>query len=291
MNSILLGIVAAACWGTADFAARFSGRALGTVTALFGVCLAGTIGLALWLMTEGLSLPPLSELSWWLLGNGLTGIAGLFALYEGLRRGRVTIVVPLAGAFPAWALMALVAFEGVRPSGASWALMAATMTGVWIVARFSKEENAEAPADSKVVPIALAAGLLFGASIYMGQHASHLHGEVQTVLMARALGLALLLMPVLMLMRPKHLTKTNSRISPKWLAVLAIQGLLDTGGFLALMFAGLGEGGAVATVIGSTFGLITIALARLVLGETIRPLQGAGIALTFAGVAGLAGLN
>lgn len=287
MDSILLGIVAASCWGTADFAARFSGRALGSVTALFGVFVAGTLGLSLWLATEGASLPPVSELSWWVLGNALTGVAGMLALYEGLRRGRVTIVVPLVGAFPAWALVALVAFEGVRPSGASWALMAATMTGVWIVARFSQEEGPVAP-DKTVVPIAVVSGLLFGGSIYMGQHAAQLHGEVQSVLMARGLGMALLALPALMLLRT---ARPAIRLSPQWLAVLAVQGILDTGGFLALMFAGLGEGGAVATVVGSTFGLITIALARIVLGETIRPLQAAGIALTFAGVAGLVGLN
>lgn len=282
MDTLLLGILAALCWGSADFAARFSGRALGTASALLGVMAVGTTGLGLWLAVSGTPVP--NEVSWFAVGNGVCGLGGLLLLYEALRRGRVAAVVPLVGAFPAWALVLMVIFQGIRPPPAAWAAMAATMAGVWIVARFSPDEpDGEGPAGGGATPIALAAGAVFGASLVFGQYAAARHGEVAALFLARTIGFLALAATA---------AKGGCALPRlRWAPLLAVQGLLDAGGFLALLFAGLGEGGAVATVVSSTFGLVTIALARLILREAILPLQWLGIALTFAGVAALSALG
>lgn len=280
MDSLLLGIVAALCWGTADFAARFSGRALGAAPALLGVMAAGTLGMGLWLAVSGSPAP--DRLSWFVLGNGVCGLAGLLLLYEALRRGRVAAVVPLVGAFPAWALAMMVVFQGLRPPPEAWLAMGATMAGVWVVARFSPDEPGT-PASAGgggATPIALLAGALFGASLVFGQYAAEEHGEAGALFLARAVGLVMLAGAVV--------ARGGAGLPrPRWLPLLAVQGMLDAGGFLALLFAGQGEGGAEATVVSSTFGLVTIALARLFLREGIVPMQWLGIALTFGGVAAL----
>lgn len=282
MDSLLLGMVASLSWGAADFAARFSGRALGAAPALLGVMVSGTLALALWLAVAGVPLP--TTMTSYAAGNGAFGVMGLLLLYEALRRGRVAAVVPLVGAFPAWALLLMVVFQGLAPSLASWAAMAAIMAGVAVVARSSPDEPGGVAGGRGAVPIALAAGALFGASLVFGQFAVERHGEVGALFLARLLGGLLLLVPVMVRPGPK-------RIKARWWPLLAVQGVLDAGGFLALLFAGQGDGGAEATVVSSTFGLVTIALARLVLREAIVPLQWLGIVLTFGGVATLAALG
>ena len=43
MTAILAGLLSAAAWGTADFAARLTCRALGTQVALLAVSVAGAV--------------------------------------------------------------------------------------------------------------------------------------------------------------------------------------------------------------------------------------------------------
>jgi uncharacterized membrane protein len=273
MNPIILGAIAALCWGSADFAARFTGRALGPARALFAVMLAGALAL-----TTVAGAPPWPP-SPWAVANGLAVVAAMLLFYEALRRGSISRVVPLVGAFPAWTVALMVAFEGARPSPVAWLAMATTMAGVWLVARYAiAGENPAEPAGSLVVPLSLGSSLLFGLAMVLGQHSAAVHGEVAALAAARWVGtLALLPAPL-----------GGGRIPCRWLPVLALQGLADAGAFLALMAAGGGEAGAAATVVSSGFGLVAIALARLFLKERLAPLQWGGVTMVFCGVAALA---
>lgn len=278
MTAILLGLLAALAWGTADFAARFSGRALGAIPALFAVMAAGVVAVGLVLMGQGEPLP--TRLSGWAALYGLAMVTGALCLYEGLRRGRVSVVAPLAGAFPAWSLAFLVAFGDLRPAPAAWAAMAAVMIGVWIVARFAAE-TAEAPEGRGTVLLGLGSGLLFGLALAVGPLAAAEHGESQAVWLGRLIGALVLLLPA---WRQRRGAAPAPR---RWWVLAALQGLLDTMALLAVMKAGAGPDGAAAMVVSSTFGIVTIALARVVLREAVAPLQWAGMALTFGGVAAL----
>ncbi|WP_173980340.1 EamA family transporter [Magnetospirillum sp. UT-4] len=283
MTSVLLGLLAALGWGLADFAARFSGRALGSVAALAGVAVAGSAALTLWLLTAGDGLPLTSWPSPWALAYGGFGLAGMLGLYECLRRGPVTVVVPLVDTFPAWALALMVAFGGVRPGPAEWAAMAAVMAGVWLVARHAPEDRTSVRPSRSTIVLALASGAAFGAALNCGTLAAPVHGEVETVWIARSLA-ALVLVPVVV-------RRGEWRVPPRWAALVAVQGLLDTLGLLALLWAGAGEAAADATVVASTFGIITFLLARFILKEAVTPPQWLGVALSFGGVAVLAGLG
>jgi uncharacterized membrane protein len=126
MNAAVGGIVAAVTWGSADFIARFTGGAVGYAKALFGMLAASAVVLTALVLFMAL---PIAELSaaWWLLllaGAGLT-LATMF-LYQGLVRGPVTVVAPIAGTFPAFNIVLALAL-GVRPSLLEWAAMAAVM--------------------------------------------------------------------------------------------------------------------------------------------------------------------
>jgi drug/metabolite transporter (DMT)-like permease len=281
MTAILLGLAAAFAWGSADFAARFSGRALGPATALLTVSATGAVMVGLWLVTTGQPLPVSPGVA--ALLYGAFSVAGTLALYEALGRAPIATVAPLAGAFPAWGLAYLVLFDGLRPEPPTWAAMGLVMAGVWLVAR-SATGGGRHPASTVAIGLSVAAGLLFGMTLVAGLHATQAHGQAPALWLARAIGV-LLLLPLVLRRRPRPLPP------PRWLAVAAGQGALDTLAFVAVLTVRGEADAAIASIVSSTFGIVTIALARIFLREAVTRRQWAGIALTFGGIALLAALD
>jgi len=137
---------------------------------------------------------------------------------------------------------------------------------------------------SIAVGLALGAALSFSVTIAIAQQASHLYGELQTVVLAR--WVSLLACALLLLVR-----RQSPRIPLRWWPWIGLQGLLDGGAYVALLTGSQGPGAEIAVVISSGFGAVTVLLARLVLRETMTWSQWAGIAAIVAGVAVLSGLQ
>ncbi len=280
MNPGLWGCLTAVTWGGSDFVARFSGRAVGHHAALFGMLLTGSLLLSLWVWFSGAPLNWAPDGLWLLLASGLSIMVATLWLYQGLARGPVSVVSPIVGAYPALiVLFAVVA--GARPTGWQWAAMAATMAGVAVVAR-SAGNFEEAGVRSRdelrwTVVISLGSAVGFAVGVFTAQLVVPVYGNLQTIWVSRAVSLlALLLLMVKQGRRPA----VPARIWPLLLA----QGLLDTGGYLALYEGSYGEGAETAAVTASAFGAVTTLLARLFLGERMAWLQWLGVALVFAGV-------
>ena len=83
------------------------------------------------------------------------------------------------------------------------------------------------------------------------------------------------------------LAKERPDLPLKWWPALASQGLLDTVGYAALYQAAYGEGSGIAAVAASSYGALSTLLAWIILRERVNAVQWLGIALVFAGVAGL----
>ncbi|MEE8534873.1 MAG: EamA family transporter [Kiloniellales bacterium] len=66
MNPALWGLLTAVSWGSADFIARFTGRALGPRTALLAMLGVGAVAFSLLLWRRGV-VPVLDPAGWWLL--------------------------------------------------------------------------------------------------------------------------------------------------------------------------------------------------------------------------------
>lgn len=279
MTPVLAGVFSAAAWGTADFAARFTCRAVGASVALLAVTLVGATSLSAWLAFSGHALPSLSELAPWDAANGIATTISMLLLYEALRRGPLSLVSPLVGAYPLWELLLAALFMQVRPAPATWLAMAAIMAGMWIVAANDGGESAVGRRRGTAM-LAVAAGMAFGVALVFAQQAVLLHGALPALWLGRLIGLAGL--AALLVPRWRSL-----RVPLPWAAVLSGQGVLDTLGYLFLYASGTGLAAGIATVVSSTFGLVTVALARVFLREPISIRQWLGIALVFAGVAGL----
>jgi drug/metabolite transporter (DMT)-like permease len=121
------------------------------------------------------------------------------------------------------------------------------------------------------VLLALGSCLLFALTIFTADRAVPVFGSLQTLWVSRLISL----FSILLLF---GLRRRRPRVPVRWWPLLAVQGLLDTSGYVALYAAGHSEQS-------SAFGAVTTLLAWMVLREKIGPSQWLGIVLIFAGVA------
>ncbi|MEE8246661.1 MAG: DMT family transporter [Alphaproteobacteria bacterium] len=285
MNPALWGLVTALGWGSADFIARFTGRALGHESALLGMLGISALVFVFLLWVSGTPLV-LDVSGWWLLLlTGLGVMVATLLLYWGLARGPVTLVAPLVGTYPALNVAFAVAL-GVRPSLLGWAAMLAVMVGVLVVARAAR--SFEDPAVytrahlRKTIMIALVSSLIFAATLAAAQEAARVYGELQTVVTARWIS-------VLCCLGLFLLRREAPRLPLRWWPILTLQGLLDGGAYLTLVAGGQGAGGEIAIVVSSGFGVVTVLLARVFLREAMTWAQWGGIVMIVGGVAVLSG--
>lgn len=281
MTPALWGLATALGWGSADFIARFTGRAMGHETALLGMLGVGAVILPVILWQAGLPLHWDPAGAPFLVLTGVGVMVATLLLYWGLARGPVTVVAPIVGSYPALNLVLAVAL-GTRPSLVEWTAMAAVMAGVVTVAASARSFEAAGGYSAKqlrgTLAIALASAVGFALTIAAAQTAERFYGELQTVCMARWISLlAIVLVFVYRRRRP--------RVPARWWPLIAAQGILDGGAYVALLLGSQGPGSAIAVVVASSFGAVTVVLARLILREAMTWLQWAGIVLVVAGVA------
>jgi len=286
MNSALLGLVAALSWGVHDFLARFPSRAVGPIPTVLAVTVAGLIVLSAWLLIGGGAITIVWPDLWLVAVTGIFFALATLALFTALALGPFSIVAPIAGSYPALAMMLAVA-QGARPSALQWLAILGVMAGVLIVARSGGryEMTGELPPGKLKILLGLAflASACFAVALTAGQAAVPIFGDVQTVWLARLFGLATI--GALYLWR-----SPGAPLPLRWLPLLGLMGCLDVAALGTITAAGNLPDPAFATVVSSAFGAVTVLLARAFLKEPIAPSQLAGMVLIFGGVGALAGL-
>lgn len=286
MNSALLGLVAALSWGFHDFFARFPSRAVGPIPSVLAVTVSGLVVLSVWLLFAGSGIDIVWPSLWLVAVTGVLFTLATLALFTALAIGPISIVAPIAGSYPALAMLFAVV-QGARPSAWQWLAIVAVMVGVAIVSRsghlYETSGELEPGKLRRVLGLAFLASLGFAVSLTAGQAAVPIFGEIETVWLARCFGLAVI--GVLFPWRP-----AKSPLTLRWLPLLGFMGLLDVIALGTIVAAGNWPEPAFATVVSSAFGAVTVLLARLFLKEPIAPAQLGGMALIFGGVGVLAGL-
>ena len=286
MNAALFGGICAVGLGGADFMGRFSSRAIGHHNALLGMLLASTVLVSLWVWGAGTQLVWDTHGLWLVAINGAATTVMTLLLYWGLARGPVSVVAPIVAAHPVLVLLFYFVVGGVRPGVIEWAAMAVIIAGAAIVARSAEIGDAGDTHSRrkfrKTVLIAVLSSFAYAVLVVAGQVAAPIYGEVQTLWMGRLASLVTL-----------GLIFAGQRRAPalpvRWWPFLTAQGLLDAGGYIALFAGSQGANAEAAAVTASTFGVVTVLLAWIILRERIRGLQWLGIILLFAGIAILTG--
>ena len=272
MTAIALALGASVCWGVGDFLGGFSSRRSSALTVLAVAEVAGLAAIALFVAVRGIE-PPGGATFAFAAAAGVAGAVGLGALYRGMAVGAMGVVAPIS----ATAAVIPVAFglaRGERPSGLQLAGISAALVGVALASR-EPGENARLAAG---VGLALVAAAGFGSYIVLIDEAAEASTEWAVLVSRGAASVAAVSVSV-------ALALGRLRPRARALPALAVIGLFDVGanGLLALALTrGLIS---LVAVLSALYPVVTIALARAVLGERIGRIQAAGAATALAGVA------
>ena len=292
---VFLGLSAALGWGVADFMARFATRRTGALRALMFMQVAGLIALTAVMLATGhwtKFFPAFRWSSWaWIALAGILSALASLALYRSFEIGVLALVSPIAASYPALTLV-LSILTGERLTRAHGAGVAIAIVGVVIAAlaypsknAASSSEDPAAPSNHSThllrgVPWALAAALGFGVNYWiLGFRVMPVFGGFGSVWVIRLVTLIVLAL----LLRPLGQSAALPRGSTAWLIFFI--GVADTAGFVANNLAFKQEQIAIATVLASLYGVVTLLFAALFLRERLGRRQWAGVAMIFCGVA------
>jgi drug/metabolite transporter (DMT)-like permease len=270
MRSIALALGASLTWGVADFFGPLKGRVLGALRVLVYVQIGGLVVIALIVAIRGKG--PAGSEALLAIPAAISGTLGLFAYYQGMAVGAMSIVAPIAGISAAVPVVFGIA-TGDRPSLWQWLGIAAALCGVFLASR-------EPDRSSKVaagVGLALLAAIGFGG-YFPAMHAAGNADYWWASLIFRTTSTFVILAAV-------AIRRPSLAIQPIQIPILV---LIGTGDMLGnLFFAAASTSGLVSitSVLASLYPIVTVVLARFVLKERVARSQEAGIALTLAGVA------
>jgi drug/metabolite transporter (DMT)-like permease len=269
LTAIALALGASICWGVGDFLGGASSRRLPAITVLAVAEVAGLVAIGIFVAARGIA-PPGAGTFVFAAAAGLGGALGLGALYRGLAVGAMGVVAPISAAAAVVPVTVGLA-RGERPSGLQLAGVAAALAGVALASR----EPGETARLAAGVGLALVAAAGFGSYFVFIDEAADV-SPAWAVLVSRGAASAAAVSVALALGRLQPPTAA--------LPALVVIGLFDVGanGLLALALSkGLVS---LVSVLSSLYPVVTIALARAVLGERIGRVQAAGAVTALAGV-------
>lgn len=270
----LLALAASLSWGIGDFLAGLRARRLSVLTVLVVSQAAGVTTIALVVAVRGEGPPAAQELGYAALA-GVAGAIGLAALYRGLAVGSMSVVAPIS----ATAAVVPVVFgvlTGERPSPAQSVGIALAVGGVVLASR-SRGVDGRGRAVAEGVGLALVAALAFGFLLVALGEASEGDALWATLAM-RATSFSLLVLTAVVL-RPSF------ALAERDLPVLLLIGVLDTAGNALFALATTESLLSLVAVLGQLYPVVTVLLARILLGERLSTGQGLGVLGAFAGVA------
>jgi drug/metabolite transporter (DMT)-like permease len=302
--ALALALCSSVAWGVSDFVAGVTSRRLPALSVMLVAVATGLLLSAAIVVTRGVGPPDERYLAYAAI-SAVLGSIGLAALYRGLAVGAMSIVAPIAAAGAA-VPFAFGLLAGERPALAQGAGAALAVVGIVLAAR-ERGHSGEAADRAGVVgevgwraeadghgvaasrrtrpngrlargaPLALLAALGLGGFLVAIDGASE--GDIGwAILVNRAASLALLSLAAVVL-RPRP--PAGLRDGAPAIAV----GLLETSANTLIAIAMTLGLVSLVGVLASLYPVVTVALARVVLGERVARSQQLGAVAALAGVA------
>jgi drug/metabolite transporter (DMT)-like permease len=271
LGSALLALGASVSWGVGDFLGGLKARVLPTLTVLAASQPFGLAALGIAVAVRGTGVPD-GAVAWSAL-SAVFGTVGLFAFYRGMAAGAISVVAPIAAVAVAVPVIWGVAVSGDRISGLQAIGFVAAVGGSVAASLELRRERRQLAAGVGWAALAM---LAFGA-YYVPMHAASAHDWLWPAFLFRCTSVTLVWAVVLVR------RAWPSGLRPHWAGLVAI-GFLDTGG--NALFAAASSHGllSVVSVLASLYPVVTVVLARLVLGERVQRTQDAGVIVALAGV-------
>jgi drug/metabolite transporter (DMT)-like permease len=268
----LLALGASFSWGVGDFLGGVKARVMPSLLVLAASQPFGLAALGIAVAVRGMPIPG-DEVAWSALA-ALFGTAGLFVFYRGMAAGAISVVAPIAALSAGIPVIWGVVVSGDHISGLQAVGFAAAIGGSVAASLELRPERAQVAAG---VGWAMLAMLAFGA-YYIPMHAASTQDWLWPAFLFRCTSVTLVWSVVLL----RRVRPTGLR--GNWTALIAI-GFLDTGGNALFAAASSAHGLlSVVSVLASLYPVVTVLLARLILGERVQRTQDAGVLLVLAGV-------
>jgi drug/metabolite transporter (DMT)-like permease len=275
MGAVALGLASSLAWGFADFFGGLQSRKRPLLAVLVVGQTAGFVLIALVAAARGDGLPEAGTWLLWAMGGGLLGIVGLAAFYRGLATGNMGVVAPISSTA---AIVPLVVGLGMgeRPSALQGVGVVLAIGGVALA---SLEHGGHVTGGGRIATgtgLAIIAALGFGSFFVATDQASDVD-PVWTIFFARVASAGVLWCVAL--------AKRTAMPERGALPALAVIGVLDTGANLLFAVASTLGLVSVVSVLASVYPVVTVLLARIVLGERLHALQRVGAVGALAGAA------
>jgi drug/metabolite transporter (DMT)-like permease len=272
---IVVGLLAAACFGSGDFLGGRASRDASSVVVLFVAQLCAVVGaVVLVLVFSGDAIG--RDIAFGAVA-GLVNAIGLGLLYRGLAIGRMGIVAPIAAVVGAIIPVAWGLLTGERPGAV---VIVGVLVAVAAGALISREEDEPTTGNvSAAVVTAFAAGVGFGTSFVLFAETGEDSG-LWPVLAARVLAVLGVAAAIAVVAR-----RGPVRIAPGPRRLAAVAGLCDVGATALLIVAIRNDLAVVVAPIAALGPGFTVLWAWTVLREPISRPQIAGLGLALVGLA------
>lgn len=285
----VFALTAALLYGSADFLGGVATRRARALSVLPASALAGLVIVLIAAAASGgiVRLPGLA----WGLAAGAVGGSGLIVFYAGLAKGPMTIVAPTSALSATVLPVAFSLTEGERASLSVYAGALICLAAIVLVSSAGTPADGDRSAAGlldrlagrgvhlRAIGYGLASGVTFGLFfIFLGNAGQS--GALWPVVAARLAGFVIIIAAA-------TATRTRPVIAGGGARLLLAtfgSGLLDASANVCYVLATRAGLFGLAVVLTSLYPGITVFLARLALGERLRPVQVGGLLLAAFGV-------
>jgi drug/metabolite transporter (DMT)-like permease len=269
----LLALAGALGWGVGDFLGGLAARRIAVLTVLVVSQAVGLVGVLVWVAVSRDAFPGVVELLP-AAGAGIAAMVGLGALYRGFAIGAMGVVAPISAAAPVVPLAVDVA-HGDVPSPLQSVGVVLVVAGIVTLSRESGGPGAGRIAAG--AGLAAVAALGFGV-FFVGIDAGSDESAAWAVAAARGASVPVAVTVAL-------LTATALRPPRRLLPMLVGVGVFDTASNVFVATATTYGAVGIVAVLGSLYPVVTMVLARLVLGERLGIAKRVGGGVALAGAA------
>ncbi|QQG48125.1 MAG: DMT family transporter [archaeon] len=281
---VLLGLIAALCWGTADYLSRRQSEAVGHFpTVVYSHLATFVILLALVpILSPTFSVPPVAAVI--LVVSGLVNFMAFIYLYRAFHTGVVSVVAPIAYTYPAVTAVLSVTILGALLLPTQVLAITAIIAGVVLLSTRVSEIRGKSAAGGRRITAGVGSAVgssVFFGTVYVGVgYSTPLVGYVLPAVFLRGVGAltGFLLAPFL------HQSVRPSRRN--FSATIVAMGLLEAVGFLAFSY-GIAGGIASLPVVAALSGMggaVAATYAMVFLHERLEKNQAVGLFLSLTGV-------
>lgn len=280
----LLGLGAAAVWGTADFAGGLVTRRTYpsiVVTIAHGLSLIAILAI---LLLAGTPVPSAQSILYGLISGAAGGI-GLMLFYEGLAIGSMGLTSALTGVITAILPVVYSYFQQGSPRPAQLTGFAVAIIAIWMIAYTPGGRP-----HPRGLGLAVGAGIGFGLLlIFLEKAGTHSVGWALAFSRLASVAVAAIVSAVVLIRRKGHVSIEPAHASARggWSRIIplaALAGALDTSGNLLYTLSAVRGRLDVAAVLSSLYPGATILLAAWLLRERTSRTQAIGMALALIAV-------